>query len=327
MRLLLIPALSTVLLPSFGAPAPTRYRAWQWQRSIQPAEHAPADEQCVLLDAEVYAAASPGLRDVRLLQDGHEIAYALQESYDKPALHAGPDGKQLLDRSVYTTVLQIPLKEVRSEGSPLLDGSGLTAYGEAMLPGHVPVERIALVPDQAMLARPIEGQTSPTVVHLYLSATPTARLGSSALQPIAAEVIEDNLDADQPVEQTAIGANLQSSARVAVTVQRGSRQYSNVLLQMHQRSICYQPLSSAPLLLLYGNEDARPVRYDYSAHYRPTSAPLFGLLGRAELNPGYHAKAATASEWRITRLQRLLLAVGVALVGFLLTAVPLLRKF
>ncbi|MGI4852456.1 MAG: hypothetical protein ACRYF4_00245 [Janthinobacterium lividum] len=283
--------------------APARYKAWQWQRTIQPAAGVPLAEQCVVLDAELYAASAPGLRDVRLLQDGREVAYALQESYDERAVHTAGG----VDRAVYMTVLSVPLSA----------DSGLER-GTAVLPQHVPVERIELVPGTdehgAAPATPSHG-----TVHLRLVATP-----QSANASAPGEVIEDDLDAARPIERTAIGANLQHEVHVDVLVNAGAEHFSHARLQMHERSLCYQPLSSAPLLLLYGNADALPVRSAYAAHYRPTAEALLASPGPAQRNVNYQSRVSTT--FTLTRLQRLGLAVFVAAAGFLLTAVPLLRR-
>ena len=296
MRILLLAALSALPVPVSIPHAPPRYRAWQWERTVQPAPSAPADEQCVVLDADLYAASAPGLRDVRLLQDGQEIAYALQESYDERALHTEGDG----DRSVYTTVLTVPLS-----------GEGRWEQGAAVLPQHVPVERIDLI-ENAAPALPSGA------IHMRLVVTP------NAAAPVVGEVIEVDLAAASPVERTAIGANLQRSARVDLGIDPGEGHYSKALLQMRQRSLCYQPLSAAPLLLLYGNADAPPVRYAYAAHYQPRAQALLASFGPAQRNEDYHPKAQ--KPFTLTRNQRSSLAVFVAAAGFLLMAVPLLRR-
>ncbi len=326
MRSLILPTLAVLLLPDPGTEATVRYKAWQWQRVIEPASGAPANEQCAVLDADLYTAAAPGLRDVRLVQDGREIAYALAESYDEPALHAGPAGSNQTDRSLYTTVLRIPLMNVtppKPAGTP----SETIEQGAAVLLQRVPVERVEFTADAVKnTPLPLSRSRPLATIFFRLLATPNLHgiARTAQQQPTAGELIEDRLDADHPVERTAIGANLQGSARVLVTVQPGSRHYSGVLLEMHQRSICYQPLTSAPLMLFYGNGDARPKHYEYSSHYRPTSTPLLAHLGPAQRNPNYRSEPARA--FVPTRLQRLSTAVCVAVAGFLLTAVLLLRS-
>lgn len=303
MRFLLLTALSALPIMGSGGGVPDRYRAWQWERTIQPVPSAPADEQCVVLDADLYAASAPGLRDVRLLQDGREIAYALQESYDERVVHGAGNG----DRSVYTTVLRIPL----------LDKGGLER-GTAVLPRHVPVERIELISGVDERAASVPSGVSRGTVRLRLVATPITKLAG------AGEVIEDDLEAASPVERTAIGANLQDGARVDVVIHPGTNHFLTALLQMHQRSVCYQPLSSAPLLLLYGNADAPLVRYTYAARYQPRAEALLASLGSARPNASYQPEVITT--FTLTRRQRFILATFIAVSAFLLTAMPLLRR-
>lgn len=306
MRFFLLAALAVLPQQSPSSDVPTRYRDWQWQRSIQPSASAPGDTQCVVLDAKLYADAAPGLRDVRLLQNGREIAYALQESYDERAQHTAYSG----DRSLYTTVLKVPLTD-----------AGPLQHGEAVLLQHVPVERMELTLDEDTPAKP---NSTAGRVRFRLVATPYSHVALNARQPATGEVIEDDLDAQSPIEQTAIGANLQGSARIDITVKAGPQHFTSASLQMHQRSLCFQPLSSAPLMLLYGNAGALPVRYAYAAHYQPRAETLLASLGPAQPSGSYQPRVNRA--FTLTRRQRLGLAVFIAVGGFLVTAVPLLRR-
>ena len=287
-------ALATALAQDLGR--------WQWQRTVRPAAVSPAAEQCVLVDADLYTKAAPGLRDLRLLQDGRELAYALQESYDAGALDSHAPARMLADRSLYTTVLRIPL-----------NAAPTTQSGAALLFRHVPVERMELVPSGG------SGQ-----VHFRLLASPTEdRAHAGQRAPAEPEVIDDELSAASPVEITALGANLQNDASVAIAVDGGAR-FSEVLLQMHQRSICYQPLSRSPLVLLFGNPDARPVHYSYATNFHPVAKPLLAIMGPTEPNPAYRR---TTPQHLFTRQSRLMIALVVGMAAFLLTALPLLRRF
>ncbi len=96
--------------------------AFHWQRLV----HVPKGSGvvCAVLDAEVFAKAEPALRDLRLVQDGEEVPYAVEESYDEESLRSGVTRPE--DRSLY---------EVAAEGG----------VGAALrLPAKVPVERVAV---------------------------------------------------------------------------------------------------------------------------------------------------------------------------------------
>jgi len=96
--------------------------AFRWQRTV----HLPQGEGmvCAVLDAEVFARAEPALRDLRLVQNGDEVPYAVEESYDEESLRSGVTRPE--DRSLY---------EVAVEGK----------VGAALrLPAKVPVERVAV---------------------------------------------------------------------------------------------------------------------------------------------------------------------------------------
>jgi hypothetical protein len=95
---------------------------FRWQRAVEvPAGSGVA---CAVLDAGVFHDAEPALRDVRLAQDGRELPYAVEESYDTESLASGVTLPE--DRSLY---------EVVTEGAM---NSGLN------LPAKVPVERVAV---------------------------------------------------------------------------------------------------------------------------------------------------------------------------------------
>jgi hypothetical protein len=96
--------------------------AFRWQRVV----HLPQGSGvvCAVLDAEIFAKAEPALRDLRLVQDGAEVPYAVEESYDEESLRSGVTRPE--DRSLY---------EVAAEGE----------VGAAVrLPAKVPVERVAV---------------------------------------------------------------------------------------------------------------------------------------------------------------------------------------
>ena len=262
-----------------------------------------------MLDADLFAKAAPGLRDVRLVQDGRELAYATDESFDdrKPARGTAA----VEDRALYETVLAIPLT---AEGAGrLLPGlpSALMSRigGQAVLPAHVPVERVLL-------------QQAPAAAEpLWLAASPRADLEPR-------EELHGIVSASQPAVAFTIGANLQGPAYVAARVGRATGGAGNdagtLLLQMRRRELCYQPLSPSPLTLLVGNEKAHPVRFDYAAHYQPSATPLLATLGPAFANPAY--RAPDERHLTMTRSHRLLLACSLAAAVFLLTITPLLRR-
>jgi hypothetical protein len=137
-------ALAALVIASAAQPGladhvPWPDAAWKWERVIVPNAASPAAEQCVVLDANLFAAAAPGLRDVRLLQDGREVAYAIDESVDE---HPGSDD----DRSVYDTVATTKFTSTGILGTAV-HGSSTTTDRTAtvLIPRRVPVERLRLI--------------------------------------------------------------------------------------------------------------------------------------------------------------------------------------
>lgn len=287
--------------------APRDLHAWHWQRTVTPA--ASAGDQCVVLDSELYARAAPGLRDVRLLQGGREVPYALEESFDEPALNHPAN-----DRAVYTTVLRIPLQSVSASQRGTHDADQVF-WGTAVLPAHVPVERMQLEPVAQGLAEAVH-----TPVLFSLTATPRIGAAASTGGTHQREQISEMLPAAAaPVELTALGANLQNDATVSVAVQSG--RFAAVLLQMRQRLLCFRPLDAAPVTLLFGNEQARPVRYDFSTLYHPLATPALAQLGPVQVNPAYREPATRVPFWTM-RHGLLLLCLLVPPFLLLMVALP-----
>jgi hypothetical protein len=257
-----------------------------------------------VLDAALYAHAAPGLRDVRLLQDGREIPYATDVSLDDRT----GDSSVILpdDRAQYETVAVLPLlpgrdHEAFAEGGP----AELSAH--TLLPAHVPVERIRVDP-------------APTAsAELTLRAAPKYDLSD-------AESTVANLTPERPSTSFTIGANLQEDADIGVglTAPAGMKAMPRVVvLEMRRREICYQPISPAPIRLLFGDAAADPVHYDYAAHFQPRSAPLLATMGPRQPNPGFRPMVMHA--FVLSRLQRIELGIAGCLVALVLTLAPLLR--
>ncbi len=79
----------------------------RWERVLLPLPATPTAEQCAVVDADLYAHAAPGLRDVRLMQDGRELPYAIDVSFDTRVGEAAPPPAD--DRAQYEVVQTIPL--------------------------------------------------------------------------------------------------------------------------------------------------------------------------------------------------------------------------
>lgn len=310
---LLVVMSGTVLWCSGSPAAAADMRAWRWQRAIVPAR--PAVEQCVVLDGELYARSAPGLRDVRLVQDSLEVPYALEESFDEA--FSGADGVRggAPDRSLFTTVLQIRLSAAASPGPEKASA--------AVLPARVPVERILFVPAAQSSNGAAQGGHPAALQRFRLVATVLPASGTASAD---GELIEGSITASRPYDLTAIGANLQQRALVRVAVEPGAQTYSSVVLQMRQRSLCFRPLSSASLQLLFGNDAARPPRYDYASHYMPVAMPLLATLGPTTPNPAYRP-ARPKPLLPLSGREKFFLLLGVTSMALMLTCLPLLWRF
>jgi hypothetical protein len=273
-----------------------------WQRTLLlPAGH-PAVEQCVVLDADLFANAAPGLRDVRLLQGDRELQYAVAESHDDRETVAEPMPAD--DRSVFDVVAEAPLGgEMAQAAVPN------TRVATFVLPAHVPVERITL---SGALQQPADVQ---------VRATPTSgTLGSGSPE---SEVVALMAHAGQASLPVTLGANLQKDATVSVSI--NSRDPVNrVKLEMRRRELCYKPITDAPVRMVYGDSEAQSIHYDYALRYKPTATPVLATMGPREANPLYEPPVAV-QPFFLTLRQRLGIAIGLCVGMIFVTFAALAR--
>ena len=282
----------------------------RWQRVLMPPEATPMAAQCAVVDADLYAHAAPGLRDVRLMQDGQELPYAMDVSFDTRVGDAAPPPAD--DRALYEPVQTIPLlpQPAAAIAGLRMDDVPDTYYSEVLLSAHVPVERIRIVPAP--------------------KAEATVMLRASArMQLQQAEELRATLTMTQPTVPFTIGANLQEPADVLVRVVQHGSVPQAVVLEMRRREICYQPRSMSPVHLLVGNATALPPTYDYALSFRPTAHPLMAAMGPMTTNPAYVTPAAVTPMLRSTSGVRwtvmlVILLGSLAVTGF--AVVELTRK-
>jgi len=263
----------------------------RWQRVLTPPAGLPRAEQCVVLDADVFAHAAPGLRDVRLLQGNRELAYAIDESHDARETGSGP--LPLDDRSIFDTVGVAPLGVSSDTGARL--------RATFLLPPHVPVERITL---RGATAAPLQ---------VHVSATPQVPFQAAAPE---SEIVHLEAAPGRLSLPVTLGANLQNLAAVAVVVAPAVPQLQSVAFEMRRREICFQPISTEPVRMVFGDDAAQPVHYEYAAHYKPTGTPLLATMGPVETNAEYR-QPVQAKTFAFSMKDRLGVAMGLC-VGMLI---------
>ncbi len=282
----------------------------RWQRVLMPPAATPMAAQCAVVDADLYAHAAPGLRDVRLVQDGQELPYAMDVSFDTRVGDAAPPPAD--DRALYEPVQTIPLvpQPVAGVAGQQTGSVPDTYFNETLLSAHVPVERVRIVPAPKAEAR----------VELHAAAR---------MNLAQAEELRTTLTPDKPVVPFTIGANLQEPADILVRVVDRSGAPQAIVLEMRRREICYQPRSMSPVHLLVGDAMAEPPAYDYALRFQPTAHPLMAAMGPMMTNPAYQAPAAAAPILRSTAGLRWTVMLVILLGSLAVTAfavVELRRK-
>ena len=308
MKRLLSFALAALWIAPAAHPGTETHAAWKWERSITPNAGSPAAEQCAVLDAALFADAAPGLRDVRLMQDGRELPYATDISLDDRRSH--PGATTAADRALYEIAMVVPayptnrVQPGTQEKFPGLDHPPGSFYGKGILPAHVPVERIRL--DSAERGTEFLG----------LRAAETTNLANP-------ETIDATLTPESPAVAFTVGANLQQSAEVGLGVHGESTKVSAFVLEMRRREICYQPLTASPVTLLFGNARALPVRYEFGKVFQPKATPVMASMGPIQRNPAYREPGAPTGH--LSLRTRLVLGVLACACALALTLRPLLR--
>ncbi|SDF63461.1 hypothetical protein SAMN05444167_2863 [Terriglobus roseus] len=261
--------------------SPVDGAASRWQRVLLPPAATPMAEQCVVVDADLYAHAAPGLRDVRLVQDGQELPYAMDVSFDTRVGDAAAPPAD--DRALYEPVQTIRLlpQPAAAVAGTLMGDVPDTYYNETLLSAHVPVERVRIVP----------APKAEATVDLRASARMNLR---------QAEELRAVLTAEKPVVPFTIGANLQEPADILVRVVDHGGAPQAIVLEMRRREICYQPRSMSAVHMLLGDATALPPRYDYALRFQPSAQPLLAAMGPMSPNPAYREQQASAPVLRVS---------------------------
>ncbi len=276
-----------------------------WQRVLTPPPGRHTAEQCVVLDADVFAHAAPGLRDLRVLQGGRELPYAVDESHDDRETGTGAPPTD--DRSIFDVVGVAAFhpgndkRWLKNEG---LDGR----LAKLLLPAHVPVERITL-----------HGVTVP--LGLRVLATPRGGGSTTAPEP---EDVRMNAVPGQASLMVTLGANLQNPAEVVVMASPAVSTLTDAVFEMRRREVCYQPITGEPVRMVFGDPEALPVHYDYAAHYKPTPTPVLAVMGPRETNPAYRPPLVE-QPFAFTLRQKLGVAIGLC-VGMMAVTLGALWK-
>lgn len=263
-----------------------------WQRAVVPPAN-PLAEACVVLDAETFRIAAPALRDLRLYQDGAELPFVIEQSFDERALASGvtpPDDRSLYEPSAILNLKPRPVAGVAGEGLPRNSRTHLPLrpgevdlgggfYSIGLLYAHVPVERIRVLPAPLQLEK------------LFVYARE-----STGPQPGPSESMEATIGPDRPALPFTLGANLQNAAEVTVVVDGVAVQPRQAVLEMRRRSLCYQPRSASPLTLYLGGGNAMPAEsYAFARSFQSTRDRPYGRLGPVLPNPLYRPVAPRRS--------------------------------
>ncbi len=292
------------ILALFLTPPGLPSGGFHWQRTITPPLGAPLAQACVILDAQTFANAAPALRDLRLFQNGVELPYAVEESYDPRALETGVTTAD--DRSLYETSLVANLNLQPSQTSS--GGSTPRSYGQVDIPAHVPVERVRLEP----------APNAPVL--LDISATEN----NAVKRPAPAERVSGMLDAQHPGLPFTLGVNLQHHAHVQVVAEHGVEIPRRAIFEMRRRSLCYQPRSASPLTLYLGGGEAMTAKtYSYASNFSTALDRPYATVGPLIPNPDVATTPSVSG--LLTARKRMLLAAAIAAVFFFVAARAMLR--
>ncbi len=293
---------AVLLLTPPGTPS----GGFRWQRIITPPAAGALIPACVVLDAATFANAAPALRDLRLFQDGSELPYVIEESYDERALASGVtpvDDRSEYETSAATYLVPQRVGGLSQDGSSAAQAEGRPGYhAEFLLPAHVPVERVRIEP------APDYQERIGIVAYPQPSRSPAMR-----------ETGEATIGPDRSSFPYTIGANLQQQAEVSVGVPGGGKAPQRVLLEMRRRSLCYEPRSTAPLTLyLGGGEGMAGKTYNLAGSFSTVIERPLATMGPLLPNPEVQ-RARPMRNWH-RAIPAVLIACSVLLIAFTMRA-------
>lgn len=297
---------------------------FRWQRTIALSLPNPLVEACVVLDPATFANAAPALRDLRLYQDGSELPFAIEQSFDERALRSGVT--PLDDRSLYE-VSAVAHLQPRLPGAapgdsmlrntrthpPFKTGKidpALGLYGHLLIPAHVPVERLRIDP------APIQTER----LALRAREVDSAHLSESE------ERFDGNIGAGQAFLPFTLGTNLQNNADIFVSLDGSAQGMDRVIFEMRRRSLCYRPRSASPLTLYLGGGNSMPAEsYAFARNFQSSNDRPYGRLGPLLPNLLFHP--AAPRYFALSRNLRVTTAVLAFCAFLLFNTQRLLRKY
>lgn len=220
---------------------------FRFVRSVAVRGTSASQTACAVLPPEIFHDAAPALRDVRLFQNGQEVPYEQEVSYDQRSLATGVTADD--DRSLYEPVVSATLKPQPEQ-----------AIATVHLPARVPVERLSL-------AAPVQHDTN---IHI------AARIDDNSGM---VERVTATLHPGQRSLPVTLGANLQHDADVVVSAPH-LEQPDAVTLEMRRRWICFDAKdASAQRMLMYGNESLPAANYVAATLPKPSPMHTEAVLG------------------------------------------------
>ncbi len=188
-----------------------------------------------------------------------------------------------------------PSREAQTLYTPVAETSvieerGRESVAEFVLPAHVPVERVSFVlkpGDKTNFSRP---------VRLLARADKATGREDPASEEIRGEISRVRMTQSGAVIRESslgipalLGSNLQSAARVEVSVENGDDRplaIQAVRLEMRQRKLCFS--APATRMALYSGAKGMPAPvYDFSRIFQPAQTAAPARLGPEMVNPAY----------------------------------------
>jgi hypothetical protein len=169
---------------------------------------------------------------------------------------------------------------------------GRQSIAEFTLPERVPIERLSFVLDPVFTAnfsRDVKVSDSPDGTPDAAGETVSGTIFRVRLTSSGHEIRQQQLSIP-----AILGSNMQSAARVRVTVDNGDDTplaIHAVRLEMRQRKLCFNAPTAQPLTLFYGDPALTTPQYDYARLFSPAGTFQAAQLGPEQENPAYQARS------------------------------------
>ncbi len=188
-------------------------------------------------------------------------------------------------QSLYTTALQ----------TTRLAQRGHQTIAVFSLPERIPIDRISFdlpASYKANFSRDVHITGHP-VANLAANVSATSETLAGTIFRVHLQQVGRDIRQQQLSVPATLGANMQSAALVEVSIDNGNDAplpLTAIRLEARQRKLCFDPPTTSPITLFYGDSTLSVPKYDYARLFSLSENAHTAQLGPEQLNPAYSVR-------------------------------------